>query len=64
MKIGVVGDCLRGNIEEVIRQAAALELSGIQLYAVKGEFCPQNLTEADILRFKSNIHRLLQDSGI
>ena len=55
MKLGVVGDCFGGNTESVIRQAAALGLQGVQLYAVKGEFCPQNLSEEDILRYRALI---------
>lgn len=60
MKLGVVGDCFQCNTEDSIRRAAALKLQGIQLYAVKGEFCPQNLSEADILRYKN----LIEECGL
>lgn len=60
MKLGVVGDCFQCNTEESIRRAAELKLQGIQLYAVKGEFCPQNLGEEDILRYKN----LMEECGL
>ena len=60
MKLGVVGDCFHCNTEESIRRAAELQLQGIQLYAVSGEFCPQNLSDEDILRYKN----LIKESGL
>lgn len=60
MKLGVVGDCFQCNTEESIRRASELKLQGIQLYAVKGEFCPQNLSEEDILRYKN----LMEECGL
>ena len=60
MKLGVVGDCFHCSTEESICRAGALGLDGIQLYAVAGEFCPQNLTEEDISKYKA----LIREQGL
>ena len=52
MKLGVISDCFKRPMEESIRMAADLKLSGIQMYAVSGEFCPWNLTEEKIEAYK------------
>lgn len=60
MKLGVISDCFGTSLEQSIRSCAALGLSGMQIYAVKGEFCPENLTDADIEKFRA----MLCDAGI
>ena len=51
MKLGVISDCFKKSMEDSIAAAAALKLSGIQMYAVSGDICPENLTDADIARY-------------
>ena len=58
MKLGVISDCFGASVEDGIRACAALGLSGIQIYAVKGEFCPENLTAEDIKRYKDLLSNL------
>ena len=53
MKLGVISDCFGKDLKEGIKKAAALGLSGIQMYAVSGDFCPENLTEADIAEYRA-----------
>lgn len=53
MRLGVISDCFKKTMEESIAAAAALKLSGIQMYAVSGEFCPEALSEADIARYRA-----------
>ncbi len=43
MKLGVISDCFKKPMDESIRMAAALGLDGIQMYAVSGDICPENL---------------------
>ncbi|MBO6280301.1 MAG: sugar phosphate isomerase/epimerase [Bacilli bacterium] len=45
MKLGVITDCFKRNLEESIKLAASLGLDGVQIYATTGEFSPQTLTE-------------------
>ena len=40
MKIGVITDCFKKTHEEGIKQAAALGLDGVQIYATTGDFSP------------------------
>lgn len=59
MKLGVITDCFKKTHEEGIKQAAALGLDGVQIYATTGEFSP------DIsLKEKENYKRLLQENGL
>ena len=60
MKLGVISDCFKKSMEESVAAAGALQLSGIQMYAVSGEFCPEALSEADIARYR----KLLADNGL
>lgn len=53
MKLGVISDCFNVSTEESIKAAASLGLDGIQIYAVKGEFCPENLTDEKIEFYKN-----------
>ena len=60
MKLGVISDCFGASVKGGIDACATLGLSGIQIYAVKGEFCPENLTDADIEDYK----KYLADRGL
>ena len=56
--IGVVVESFRKEIHEAIREAAALGLDGIQMYATRGDFAPESFTaerRRELLSFaKSN----------
>ena len=43
MKLGVISDCFKKPMEESIALAGKLGLDGIQMYAVSGDICPDNL---------------------
>ena len=43
MKLGVISDSFRRPMKESIEIAASIGLSGIQMYAVGGEICPDSL---------------------
>jgi L-ribulose-5-phosphate 3-epimerase len=43
MKIGIISDSFRLGAREGIAQAKELGADGIQVYAVRGEICPENL---------------------
>lgn len=60
MKLGVITDCFKVSTEEAIKKAGALGLSGVQIYATGGEFCPDALTDGDIERYK----KLLCECGL
>lgn len=60
MKLGVISDCFRQSPEVCISLAAALNMSGIQMYAVTGEFSPEVLSAEDIRRYR----KLLADSKL
>jgi len=60
MKLGAISDCFKRPMEESIKMAADLGLSGIQMYAVSGEFCPWNLTKQGIEKYK----KMLADNSL
>ena len=60
MKIGVIHSCFRTNVKEALRLAHELGLSGVQIYATRGEFSPWTLSESDIEEYKS----LLKEYGL
>ncbi|MGN1094464.1 MAG: sugar phosphate isomerase/epimerase family protein [Candidatus Neoclostridium sp.] len=60
MKIGVITDCFKKPHEEGIKIAAKLGLSGVQIYATRGSFSPETLTE----RQKDEYKRLLKENGL
>ena len=60
MKLGVISDCFGTSVRAGIEACASLGLSGMQIYAVKGEFCPENLSEADI----ESLRTLLREKGL
>ena len=43
MKLGVISDCFKKPMKESIELAGKLQLDGIQMYAVSGDICPENL---------------------
>jgi len=43
MKLGVISDCFKKPMAESIKMAGDLGLEGIQMYAVSGDICPENL---------------------
>ena len=45
MKLGVISDCFKRPMKESIEMAASLGIDGIQMYAVSGDICPENLTK-------------------
>ena len=59
MKLGVITDCLNKVPEEAIKQAAALGLDGVQIYATTGKFSP-DLTKEE----KEGYKRLLKENGL
>ena len=40
MKKGVITDCFKKPLRECLKLAAEIGFSGVQIYATKGEFCP------------------------
>ena len=60
MKIGVITDCFKKPHEEGIKIAAELGLSGVQIYATRGSFSPETLTEQK----KDEYKRLLKENGL
>ncbi len=60
MKIGVITDCFKTNLEESIKTAGRLGLSGVQIYATTGEFSPVTLTEEKKALYK----KLLKENGL
>ena len=62
MKLGVISDCFGRPMSESIEIAASLGLSGIQMYAVKGELDPDNiLNDREKL---DGYKKLLRDKGL
>ena len=43
MKLGVISDCFKRPMKESIELAGKLQLDGIQMYAVRGDICPDVL---------------------
>lgn len=53
MKIGVITDCFKTNLEDSIIKASSLGLSGVQIYATTGEFSPETLTSEKKSHYKN-----------
>lgn len=60
MKLGVITDCFKSNLNESIELAKELGFSGIQIYATTGEFSPEVLTEER----KQEIKNKLNECGL
>lgn len=43
MKLGVITDCLKQPVREAVLTAKSLGLTGVQIYATTGTFCPEVL---------------------
>ena len=52
MKLGVISDCFKQPMEQSIKTAAGVGVSGIQMYAVSGDICPENLDAEKIEHYK------------
>ena len=59
MKLGVITDCFKQTHENGIKQAAALGLDGVQIYATTGAFSPDLSAEE-----KAQFKRLLKENGL
>ena len=57
MKIGVIHSCFKTNVKDALRIANELGLSGVQIYATRGEFSPWTLTEEDIAEYKALLEK-------
>ena len=60
MKLGVISDCFKRPMKESIEMAASLGIDGIQMYAVSGDICPENLTKDGIAFYK----KVLRDCNL
>lgn len=60
LPIGIIADMLQLPYRESIEACAKLGAQGVQLYAVEGELCPENITR-DSLNEKNQI---LRDNGL
>ncbi len=60
MKIGVITDCFKKNLEESIYTAKKLGFNGVQIYATSGEFSPEVLTKEKKAFYK----KLLKDNDL
>ncbi|MEG0457237.1 MAG: sugar phosphate isomerase/epimerase family protein [Oscillospiraceae bacterium] len=58
--IGIMADSLKMSFKENIEKAKELGGEGVQIYAVKGEMAPENLTKSEIAEKKS----ILNANGI
>ncbi|MCF6175150.1 MAG: sugar phosphate isomerase/epimerase [Victivallaceae bacterium] len=52
MKIGIISDALRLGAREGIAKAKELGADGVQVYAVNGEICPENLDATARVKLK------------
>ncbi len=55
MKLGVITDCFKTDLTEGLKKASKLKINGVQIYAVSGEFCPENLTDEKIAYYNGLI---------
>lgn len=53
MKIGVITDCFKESVADSIASAAELGVNGVQIYATKGEFSAETLTDELKLKYKN-----------
>ena len=60
MKIGVITDCFKKNLEEAVALAGSLGIDGVQIYATTGEFSAEVLSDSDKQRYK----KLLEDNNL
>ena len=60
MKLGVITDCLKQPVREAVLTAKTLGLTGVQIYATTGDFCPEVLDAAARADFRA----FLQENGM
>ena len=60
MKLGVITDCFKGDVEYGIKCAKELGFNGVQIYATTGVFSPDALTEEKKAYYK----KLLKDNDL
>lgn len=60
MKIGVITDCFKLPLDESLRLAGSLGISGVQIYATTGEFSPEVLSPER----KAEIKQILKEEGL
>ena len=53
MKIGIIVDSLRLGVEEGLRKARELGADGMQIYAVKGQMCPEEMDADKRIAFRT-----------
>ncbi len=58
--IGIIIDSFKCDLKDAVVKAASLGADGIQVYASKGEFCPENMTRDK----KSEFLKLVKDNGL
>ena len=59
-KIGIMAECLNLPFRESIEKCAELGADGIQLYAVRGEMSPENMTAEALCEKK----KIIQENGL
>lgn len=59
-KIGVITDSFRLPLRDAIAKAADVGAEGIQMYAVKGDMAPENLSAAD----RADLKKYIADQGL
>ena len=57
MKIGVIHSCFKTGVKDALRIANELGLSGVQIYATRGEFSPWTLSEEQIEEYKALLQK-------
>ena len=61
MKIGMITDCMKKeNLDAALEEAHRLNVDGVQIFAVGGEFSPATLTAEKKEHFK----RVLREKGL
>ncbi|MDE5896819.1 MAG: sugar phosphate isomerase/epimerase [Clostridia bacterium] len=61
MKIGIITDCMkRENLDAALEEAHRLNVDGVQIFAVGGEFSPETLTQDRKAHYKA----LLREKGL
>lgn len=55
MKIGVITDCFKRELDACLDMAGSLGLDGVQIYATTGAFSPEALGDEDIARIRERL---------
>ena len=59
-KIGIISDWLRLPFAESMKVCGEMGADGVQIYGVRGEICPENLTAAKTAELK----KIVEDNGL